>query len=523
MSYLVLARKWRPKFFSEVSGQNHVVKALQNSLKADKAHHAFLLTGTRGIGKTTIARLLAKALNCEKGVSEEPCGKCGACLSIDEGSFMDIIEVDAASKRKLDETKELLQNTQYTPTSGRYKVYIIDEVHQLIPESFNALLKTLEEPPPHMKFILATTESDRVPITVLSRCLKFNLKKISEEKITERLKNICDSEGFKYEDNALKLISEASDGSMRDALSLLDQALAYEDYNLTSEQVAVMLGTIDNKYSINILSAVLSQNKDALLESLDAVDELYPDYKELLNTIASLTQSVAFLQVIGSSDNLSSNDHIQFLENIAKSYSPQLIQLIYQISIMSKKDIELAPSPKEGFTMAILRMFAFQLDDSPSTQSSKRESKKKEIPTKTVKLEPTKENYNTDNKTANQNLNTERWTSEVSKMDLKGTVKQLASHCTVGQLEKGNLILSIDPEHDNFPERIINDLKKYIIATFTNIEKVQIKILQTNGSTLAKKKSEEQEEQKIMNESRNDSDPNLQLIKDMFDAEVEKS
>ena len=524
MSYLVLARKWRPKFFSEVSGQNHVVKALQNSLKQNKVHHAFLFAGTRGVGKTTIARLLAKSLNCEKGVVAEPCGKCGSCQSIDEGSFMDLIEVDAASQRGIDDTRELLENSQYTPTSGRFKVYLIDEVHQLTKEAFNALLKTLEEPPPHMKFLLATTESEKIPITVLSRCLKFNLKKISEDNITLRLKEICDQEKIKYEDRAIELISEMADGSMRDGLSLLDQALAYEDYSLSTEQVSQMLGTIDNKYALNILSAILSQDKDALMESLDAVDDLYPDYKGLLDTMASLTQSVAFIQVIGSENNDANKDETHFLENIANSVSPELIQLIYQISIMSKKDIELAPSPKEGFTMAILRMFAFQLDDSPSTQSSKREIKKKEIPTKPIKLEPTKENNNRDNKTANQNLNAERWTSEISKMDLKGTVKQLASHCTVGQLKKGNLLLTIDPENEHhLIDRATKALAKHLTGTFTNIEKVQIKILQTNGSTLAKKRSEEQEEQKIMNESRNDSDPNLQLIKDMFDAKVEKS
>ena len=434
MSYLVLARKWRPKFFSEVSGQNHVVKALQNSLKQNKVHHAFLFAGTRGVGKTTIARLLAKSLNCEKGVVAEPCGKCGSCQSIDEGNFMDLIEVDAASQRGIDDTRELLENSQYTPTSGRFKVYLIDEVHQLTKEAFNALLKTLEEPPPHMKFLLATTESEKIPITVLSRCLKFNLKKISEENITSRLKEICDEEKIEYEGRAIELISEMADGSMRDGLSLLDQALAYEDYSLSTDQVSQMLGTIDNKYALNILSAVLSQDKDALLESLNAVDDLYPDYKGLLDTMASLTQSVAFLQVIGSRDNVSSNDQVEFLESIANSYSPQLIQLIYQISITAKKDIELAPSPKEGFIMAVLRMFAFQLDDSPSIQSSKTEVKKEKIKTQPVKEKSTIEKDEAKNKTENKNLNTERWTSEVSRMDLKGTVKQLASHCTVERL-----------------------------------------------------------------------------------------
>lgn len=338
------------------------------------------------------------------------------------------------------------------------------------------------------------------------------------------MKEICDEEKIEYEGRAIELISEMADGSMRDGLSLLDQALAYEDYSLSTDQVSQMLGTIDNKYALNILSAVLSQDKDALLESLNAVDDLYPDYKGLLDTMASLTQSVAFLQVIGSRDNVSSNDQVEFLESIANSYSPQLIQLIYQISITAKKDIELAPSPKEGFIMAVLRMFAFQLDDSPSIQSSKTEVKKEKIKTQPVKEKSTIEKDEAKNKTENKNLNTERWTSEVSRMDLKGTVKQLASHCTVERLKQGSLLLNIDPENEHhLIDRATKALSKYLIGTFTNIEKVQIKILKTNGSTLAKKKSEEQEEQKIMNQSRNDSDPNLQLIKDMFDAKVEET
>ena len=523
MSYLVLARKWRPKFFSEVSGQDHVVKALQNSLKQNKVHHAFLFSGTRGVGKTTIARLLAKALNCEKGVLEDPCGDCSSCQSIDNGNHMDLLEVDAASQTGVDDMRAMLENSAYTPTSGRYKIYLIDEAHQLSLSSFNALLKTLEEPPPHMKFLLATTKSDKIPITVLSRCLKFNLKRISEENIALRLKNICDQEQVKYQDKAIELISKMADGSMRDGLSLLDQALAYEDYSLSTEQVSEMLGTIDNKYALNILSAVLSQDKDALVDSLNAVDELYPDYKGLLDTIASLTQSVAFMQVIGLRDNDSINDDNEFLQEIASSFSSELIQLIYQISIIGKKDIELAPSPKEGFTMTILRMFAFQLDHSSSTQPSKMKINSKETLVKPLKIEATKENKKKDNSTANQSLSIERWTSEVSKMDLKGSVKQLASHCTVGELEKGNLILSIDPEHDNFPERIINDLAKYIIAAFTNVQTVKIKVLRTNGSTLAKKRSEQQEEQEIMNQSRNDSDPNLQKFIEKMGGKIVES
>ena len=258
MSYLVLARKYRPKNFSEVSGQDHVVRAIQNSLKQNKVHHALLFSGTRGVGKTTIARLFAKALNCLEGVSPEPCGKCANCISIDEGNFMDLIEIDAASQRGIDDIKELTQNSQYTPTQGKYKVYLIDEAHQITGPGFNALLKTLEEPPEHMKFLLATTEPEKLPITVLSRCLQFNLKRISEDEIKLRMKEILDAEKIEYEDLALSIISKSADGSMRDALSLLDQALAYEDYKLSEDNVIDMLGLIDNKYALSIVQCILN-------------------------------------------------------------------------------------------------------------------------------------------------------------------------------------------------------------------------------------------------------------------------
>ena len=522
MSYLVLARKWRPKFFSEVSGQDHVVKALQNSLKQNKAHHAFLFAGTRGVGKTTIARLLAKALNCEQGVVAEPCGECKSCLAIDEGHFMDLIEVDAASQRGIDDTRDLLENTQYTPSSGRYKVYLIDEVHQLTKEAFNALLKTLEEPPPHMKFLLATTESEKIPITVLSRCLKFNLKKISEENISKRMTEICKEEGIEFEDKAIDMISQAADGSMRDGLSLLDQALAFEDYNLTADQVSTMLGTIDVNFALNILSSVLTQDKNSLIEALDAVDQLYPDYSDLLDTIASLTQSIAFHQVIGSSEKTNSNDNNPLIENFAETYSPELIQLIYQMAITSKRDINIAPTTKEGFTMAILRMFAFQPSESTSMNSPiKPTDNQPNINTSTTAVKNnTKE---TNKKEINgKMLNPKQWTADVSRMNLTGTVKQLVSHCMFGDLKDQTLKLYIDPENEHhLINRAVVTLNEYLLNYYANISKVNIQVLKTNGATLAKKKSEATEEQKIMNQSRIKSDPNLQEYMDMFDATIE--
>ena len=523
MSYLVLARKWRPKFFSEVSGQDHVVKPLQNSLNKDKVHHAFLFTGTRGVGKTTIVRLLAKALNCEKGVSSEPCGECQPCASIDDGNFIDLIEVDAASQRGIDDTRELLDNSQYTPSTGRYKVYLIDEVHQLTKEAFNALLKTLEEPPPHMKFLLATTESEKIPITVLSRCLKFNLKKISEDTIQQRMVDICKKEKIEYEDNALTLISQASDGSMRDGLSLLDLALAYGDYNLSTEQIENMLGTIDINYTINLLVAIFNQDNEQLSEALKEVDELYPDYASILNSIASLLQEIAFKQVTDKTDK---SNNLDIIESIAMNQDPDLIQLLYQIAITSKRDMEIAPSMKEGFRMSILRMFSFSINE--ESVSSKTLEKKT---VKIQKVENINESLSEDNinhqseaipKKSISVMNSKNWPNRVNEMKINGTVKQLASHCSLESIQDQNLLLTIDTMHEHhLSVNRVNALKDYLITNYDYIASVDIELRSNDGTTLAKKRSEANEEQKIMNQSRLKTDPNLQQYMELFDAKID--
>lgn len=523
MSYLVLARKWRPKFFSEVSGQDHVVKPLQNSLNKDKVHHAFLFTGTRGVGKTTIARLLAKALNCEEGVSSEPCGKCQPCLSIDEGNFIDLIEVDAASQRGIDDTRELLENSQYTPSTGRYKVYLIDEVHQLTKEAFNALLKTLEEPPPHMKFLLATTESEKIPITVLSRCLKFNLKKISENTIQKRMVDICKKEKIKYEDNALNLISQASDGSMRDGLSLLDQALAYGDYNLTTEQIESMLGTIDINYTINLLIAVFNQDKEQLHLALEEVDKLYPDYSSILNSIASLLQEIAFKQVTDKNDT---TFNVDVIDSIANNQDQDLIQLLYQIAITSKRDMEIAPSMKEGFRMSILRMFSFTLNEENSSSETIEKKTIKINKPDTSKVIQTKTTINKDDEMLSNNvvnkMNRKNWPNRVNEMQINGTVKQLASHCSFESLVNDNLILTIDNDYEHhLSTNRVNALKDFLVLNYDYIKSVNISLKNSDGSTLAKKRSAANEAQKIMNESRVKTDPNLQQYMELFDATID--
>ena len=511
MNYLVLARKWRPKSFSEVSGQDHVVKAIQNSLKQNKVHHALLFTGTRGVGKTTIARLFAKSLNCDTGITPEPCGKCESCVSIDEGNFMDLIEVDAASQRGIDDTRDLLENTQYTPTVGRYKVYLIDEVHQLTKEAFNALLKTLEEPPEHMKFLLATTESEKIPITVLSRCLKFNLKKISEEQITQRMKEILDAEKIKYEEGALSIISKSADGSMRDALSLLDQALAYEDYELSENNVIDMLGLIDNKYALSIVQSILNQDSELLKEQLDGLDSKYPNYNDVLDNIASIAQEIAYLQVLDAS-KVDVQDEIIELSN---NHSPELIQLIYQIAINSKKDLSLAPSAREGFTMAVLRMFAFQLSDEQSVENRAPDTAQKKI----KKSEPLA-NGNSETSI----ISSKNWTNEVSKMSIRGAVKQLASNCFFDRIDNNILYLKIHSQNEHqMIDRAVDGLNSFLINQYEEVNKVIIQIEEKNGKTLAGEEKIKNEEQIIMNESRASSDPLVQEYVDLFDATIEET
>ena len=511
MNYLVLARKWRPKSFSEVSGQDHVVKAIQNSLKQNKVHHALLFTGTRGVGKTTIARLFAKSLNCDTGITPEPCGKCKSCVSIDEGNFMDLIEVDAASQRGIDDTRELLENAQYTPTIGRYKVYLIDEVHQLTKEAFNALLKTLEEPPEHMKFLLATTESEKIPITVLSRCLKFNLKKISEEQIAERMKEILDAEKIKYEEGALSIISKSADGSMRDALSLLDQALAYEDYELSEDNVIDMLGLIDNKYALSIVQSILNQDSKLLREQLDGLDSKYPNYHDVLDNIASIAQDIAYLQVLDTS-KVDVQDEIIELSN---SHSPELIQLIYQIAINSKKDLSLAPSAREGFIMAVLRMYAFQISDTQPVPNKASDSVEKKIK-KTESLA----NGHTDPKI----ISSKNWTKEVSRMSIRGAVKQLAANCFFDRMDDNILYLKIHSENEHqMIDRAVDGLKSYLTNHYDGFKKVIIQIEAENGQTLAGEEKIKNEEQIIMNESRASSDPLVQEYVDLFNATIEET
>jgi DNA polymerase III subunit gamma/tau len=360
MSYIVLARKWRPKRFAEMVGQEHVLRALSNALDSGKVHHAFLFTGTRGVGKTTVARILAKSLNCEKGVSSNPCGECSACREIDEGRFVDLIEVDAASRTKVDDTRELLDNVQYAPSRGRYKVYLIDEVHMLSNHSFNALLKTFEEPPPHVKFLLATTDPQKLPVTVLSRCLQFSLKRLSATLIGERMKFIAGEENLEFEPAAAALLARAAEGSMRDGLSLMDQLIAFAGGKLTEANTRSMLGTIDRGHVTRILDALSRQDGPGVLAQVQELDRDAPDYDGALVELSAFLQRIAVVQIVPDAADQDEEFDAEALTRLAKALSPEDVQLYYQIALGGRRDLNLAPEPRLGFEMTLLRMLAFR-------------------------------------------------------------------------------------------------------------------------------------------------------------------
>ena len=365
MSYQVLARKYRPGHFKAMEGQGHVLQALINALDQNRLHHAYLFTGTRGVGKTTIARIFAKCLNCEQGVTSEPCGTCSSCVEISEGRSVDLIEVDAASRTGVDDMRDLLDNVQYLPTASRFKVYLIDEVHMLSKSSFNAMLKTLEEPPEHVKFLFATTDPKKLPVTVLSRCLQFNLKNMTPERVVNHLKVVLAEEGIEAEDSALWQLGRAADGSMRDALSLTDQAIAFGSGTLLGAEVATMLGTVDRQEVYRLIDAVAAGDGAKVYEVIDQVAEFAPDFSGLLDEVLTVLHKVAVFQVVPEGVDNSFGDR-EKIGQLATNISAEQVQLFYQIALMGKRDLYLAPDLKMGFEMTMIRMLAFELEeDSP--------------------------------------------------------------------------------------------------------------------------------------------------------------
>jgi DNA polymerase III subunit gamma/tau len=363
MSYQVLARKWRPRKFAELVGQEHVVRALTNALDSGRMHHAYLFTGTRGVGKTTIARIFAKSLNCERGESADPCGECSVCTAVDAGRFVDLLEIDAASNTGVDDVREVIENAQYAPARGRFKVYLVDEVHMLSKPAFNALLKTLEEPPPHVKFLLATTDPQKLPVTVLSRCLRFNLKRLLPDQIAGQMHHILGAEHIEYEDPAIAELSRAADGSLRDGLSLLDQAIAYGGGSLKADEVRAMLGSVERGQVLGLLDALAAGDGQALMTECARIASFSPDFGSVLDDLAAALHRIQLTQLVPGYRPDANDGDDSALVGLAERMTAEDVQLYYQIATSGRRDLALAPDARTGFEMALLRMLAFRPSD----------------------------------------------------------------------------------------------------------------------------------------------------------------
>jgi DNA polymerase-3 subunit gamma/tau len=527
MSYQVLARKWRPRSFAEMAGQEHVLRALINALNQGRLHQAYLFTGTRGVGKTTIARILAKALNCETGVSATPCGQCASCREIDEGRFIDLIEVDAASRTKVEDTRELLDNVQYTPTRGRYKVYLIDEVHMLSNHSFNALLKTLEEPPPHVKFLLATTDPQKLPATVLSRCLQFNLKRMPLDLIEGQLAKILDSERVEYEPASLKYLAHAADGSMRDALSLLDQAIAYGQGAVKASEVANMLGYISREPVYELVEALIDQNAGGLLEAVGKLEDLAADYSVVLDELLGLLQQMALAQWVPEAVDASFDDPAR-IQDYASRLSAEDIQLYYQIALLGKRDLALSPTLRRGLEMVLLRMLAFRPADEGNAGGVAEIAKKPQpaTPRSAVKAGTPAVKSETPVVTSSgsrfDGKPPQRWKEVFDALNLKGMVAELASNCEIKQWQDNAITLVLSEQHaqlhsPNFEQRLGDILSDYLGR------KVQLKIEigEPSKETPAREAARQADERQQAAVKSIEEDQVVRALKEKFDAEVQ--
>ena len=506
MTHQVLARRWRPRTFAEVVGQQHVTRALINALNNDRLHHAYLFTGTRGVGKTTLARILAKCFNCESGITATPCGTCSSCQAIDKGAFIDLIEVDAASRTKVEDTRELLENVQYAPTQGRFKIYLIDEVHMLSGHSFNALLKTLEEPPPHIKFLLATTDPQKLPITVLSRCLQFNLKNVAEPKITDYLANILDQEKITYEQPAIQSLARAADGSVRDALSLLDQAIAYGDNKITSNEVTSMLGSIENAYLYELLQALAKHDGNAILTIINNLAEHVIDFSGLLTELLAWLHKIAVIQTVPDVDYYEK----QQLQTLSQLFSPEDVQLYYQIALIGRRDLPLAPSAKSGVEMTLLRMLAFQ---PVKMDSLVRENDRKDVKRGNDDLPVIP---------ANEGIQkTDDWEKILAQLNLAPSTKALAAHCNLQQITDTQVTLILQAKHspmlhDNHIERLTTAFSELLNQPM----KVNIKIGDSTAATPNDKAVKKKNQQQKQAENIFTNNSNVQEIIDKFNAKI---
>ncbi|MCP1676221.1 DNA polymerase-3 subunit gamma/tau [Natronocella acetinitrilica] len=570
MSYQVLARKYRPRIFAEMVGQEHVLRALINGLDNDRLHHAFLFTGTRGVGKTTVARVLAKCLNCEAGVSSEPCGVCDACREIDQGRFVDLIEVDAASRTRVEDTRELLDNVQYTPTRGRYKVYLIDEVHMLSQHSFNALLKTLEEPPPHVKFLLATTDPQKVPVTILSRCLQFNLKRLPAALIAGHLQHVLEQEGIVADNPALTRLARAADGSLRDALSLTDQAIAYGGGGVNDDDVRTMLGSMEDDAVLQLLERLAADDGAGLLGVVGSLTERAADFHDVLAGMLGHLHTLSLLQSVPGAvdDNEPERERLQAL---AESLGPEDVQLFYQIGLQGRRDLTLAPEPRAGFEMIMLRMLHFRpvleqdtpraaapspapradraapsaaapvkpkppvkpkapeepppADEPPWFEAEPQESTPAPTPeppppAAVNKAPPAAAPGKPEEPKAVTEI--PAWPTLVEQMRLGGISRALAMHCAWGGIDDDQVVLKLERVHTHLrnkpvEQRIEQALSKALGRKVSlNIELVG----EVEADTPAELADQDRTRRQEAAEAAIAGDPNVRALKDLFDAEV---
>ena len=499
----VLARKWRPKNFAQLAGQEHVVKALSNALAQNRLHHAYLFTGTRGVGKTTIARIFAKSLNCLTGITATPCGECSACKEIDSGRFVDLIELDAASNTQVDNMRELLESALYAPSSARFKVYIIDEVHMLSKSAFNAMLKTLEEPPGHVKFILATTDPQKIPVTVLSRCLQFNLKQLPHALIAGHLQYVLEQEQIPFEPAAINLIARVAQGSMRDALSLLDQAIAFSAYKVEEGVVRTMLGAIDQSYLFDLLEGLHGQNGAALLEVADNMAARSVAFEGALQELATLLHRVALAQIIPQAIADDEPERERLLE-LAQSFTPEDVQLLYQISIHGRDEIDLAPDEYAGFTMTLLRMLAFapakgaaampaiaatpaRQDARPVVAASKEAPARK--PEHTLAEPATISQVSGGSKPIGEDMpgNHPDWCTVLAQLNVQGMAQQLAKNCILENFSDQQITLCLSQEHKHLQtnKTAIGKLQAALSDYFAKPMKLNIMLGKTEAATPA--------------------------------------
>jgi DNA polymerase-3 subunit gamma/tau len=535
MSYQVLARKWRPNDFSEVVGQEHVVQALSNSLDNQKVHQAFVLSGTRGVGKTTIARILAKSLNCEEGLDSKPCGKCPTCLSIADGSFMDFQEIDAASSRGVDDTKQLLETVMHMPSSSRYKVYLLDEVHMLSTQSFNMLLKTLEEPPEHVIFILATTLPEKIPATVLSRCLQFNLKNLTNRQLTDRLSYILKEEGVEFDQTAIEQIARAGRGSLRDSLTITDQAIAFCEGKLSDSEVASMLGTLPSDNVLKLLKDISERDSKSLLNNLNEISQLSVDYLRLMDLLLETIQLLAFAQVsdeILEEINLNKEEAIELMNIL----SEEDLQLLYQIGLIAKRDMELAPSLSGGFDMALLRMVSFipnQPEQSKKKVKSSIEDKKDIDPLKEVvkdeniKQSSLEDQNNKEDKEAEEiifEISSANWKDIFEQLALDPGTKQLASHCHFIKVDETVIYLSMPEEKLNlFSGKHRKQLQDALSSFFCTPCNLFLEVGDYSEESPNKIKEEEKKIELRNAQKEIEDDPNVQSLIEAFGAKVIES